>query len=468
MPINNDGILYKPVGMGDISSAIHNSSLDAGTLCQYTGMNKWAKHKPFRNPSAAFAYDGTQSTPELRSPNRIAAARDASFGLSIPRYNASDFKTYYSTQWSFALPRGASNNPQELYRMLDWDGYLHNCFWQLGTTAAGDTLYTIFDGTLGVPGSTVFSGDTINFGLKCCEESDFGLPGLLYPYDFYKEQQADNDLSRYYMGVALLSGSTLWVITGDQMRSHGPNASSQYAQLLTTVPGNLSDGNFVAIPMLASYQYSSWDSAPGQGYFVSLNGASLSLYKQSSYAALTTTIAVTINGTYIDVVYTIQNVSNSDVQISNLYSFLLSAGSWRNEHDDGYSAPDNVDPSTDLYIEQQWRANGSVTMSNPGGIYLVPDRVSSYPGATSPAYLCARNYNPMSDFLAANPYTYNRYIIRPGSANKVTWSHRFSGYSGDDYGAYYGTDDAGAFVELCIDHFVSGSGHKRYVEYDCD
>ena len=50
MPITNE-IVVAPVGLGDISQAIHLSSLDLGTLCQSTLINKWAKYKPFRNSS---------------------------------------------------------------------------------------------------------------------------------------------------------------------------------------------------------------------------------------------------------------------------------------------------------------------------------------------------------------------------------------------------------------------------------
>ena len=47
MPYNNNNhLITAPIGIGDISQALNNSSTDLGTLCNSNNIKKWAKYKP--------------------------------------------------------------------------------------------------------------------------------------------------------------------------------------------------------------------------------------------------------------------------------------------------------------------------------------------------------------------------------------------------------------------------------------
>ena len=361
------------VEIADIQTVLGSSRNDIGALIENGNINKWARLKPFRYNAPGFPLDKTQPTPETRCPERMTRLLAANFGLSIPKYNATNFKTHYSDQWTYLRPRGLSYN--EHFRFPDFDGYVHTC-WQLAPV--GDRgVYTIFNGYFGVPNSVVFAGDNIQFSIQCAEDPDGGIQGLLYPYSFLRDMQSDDDLSKYYMGIALLdSQSRLWVITGERMDSH----HSMYdvdASLSTTIPTNVADGALKAMPILASNQYPNWDNAPGMGYFISLDGAYLSLTKQSSSRLLV-----------IDV----------DVQFIN----------------------------NGVTLNFSVRNQSSNAVTNGPDIH-VNDWASSYP-----AYLAARAYtSAYADFRTAN----NNSTTIASNAT-VTWSKRFNNVTEDDFGSY--------------------------------
>ena len=104
----NDPYMTKPVGLGDISQAVNNSSLDLGYLIENGSINKWAAYKPVRS-----------SNPGELSRAEFAAAN---FGLTPPSTYSTPAATRGST-WPYGRPRGASLSPQEWYRALDFAGY---------------------------------------------------------------------------------------------------------------------------------------------------------------------------------------------------------------------------------------------------------------------------------------------------------------------------------------------------------
>ena len=423
----NDGRLTRPMSVGDIQNCLNVSSSDVGDVCRSNKINMWAKHKPFRSSSPCFAFNTSQSTPEGRSPDRIQAALLANYGLNIPKYNANDFKTHYSTEWTYNQPRGIANN--EWFRMLDFDGYQHQT-WQVGPVLDRG-IYTIFDGYFGVPNNTVFAGDSIQFGIQCADDGETGIEGLIYPYDFARDQYSSDDLSKYYLGIALLdSQSRLWVITGDKMDSHH-SLYDVNTSLSTTIPANLSDGAFKAIPMLASNEYTNWDSAPGMGYFVSLNGQYLSLTKSSSTRIFKIDVEVLYVNSGVTLNISMKNQSSNAVTISYLYGFYMSRASESNEHDDGYPAPDYVDPGVFGFISDNW-PSASLDPSrgfdlNNGPDIHVDDWDSDYP-----SYLAARAYSScFTDFRTANN---NSTTVSSGAT--VSWSKRFNNVTEDDFGSY--------------------------------
>lgn len=464
MGLSNDGILTYPFtklfknGQADMQRAYKTTKMKQSELFAVP-LNIWAKHKGFRNSLAKFAFDRTQSTPELRSPARVAAAVAANFGLNIPRFNASDFKSHYSDEWSYNRPRGTSyGEPQ---RCLDSDGYLMDCYWMLGPTTFGgiqDGYYTIFNGYLSVPRTQyIYPGDLLTLSIQCAEDPDTGLPGLIYPYSFYREQQFDADLSRYYMGIALLDAQNkLWIITGDQMRSHHTRDDVE-ARLVVNVPNSIITGAVKVIPVLTSVAYPTWDNAPGSGYFVSLNGAHLSRQIGSAASKLTVDVDATYSNGTLTMVWTIKNETSSDVNLSNLYSYIMSAESYYNEGDSAHNPPTTGGYGVQEYIENHWPNAAPYTppdthmgLSNPPDIYL-SDWIS---GIGSPAYLAARGYNARTDFRAANN---NSDTVRVGAT--VTWTKSIN--IGNDDGCGYYAD--GVFVAACM--YVNMQG---YVEYFAD
>lgn len=470
------GVIYG-VSIGDLQTSLGLSAKDIGQLVSANRssgesvINKWAKHKPFRYSAPGFALDRTQSTPELRSPLRITRALSTNYGMNIPKFSRDDFKTHYADKWTYLRPRGLNGGGQgvdEFFRLPDFDGYLHNCYWQSG--ASGRNLYTIFNGSFSAADTLVFPGDSLLFEIQCCEDPDTGLPGLLYPYSFFEDVVTSRiDISKYYMGIALLTGNDLWVITGDVMNSH-ITVNDIYASLLTTLPATFPQGEFVVIPVLAS-QVSNPDPQTGdarwttsqQGYLVSLDGASITLRAGSAYNQLGLDCQVSVNGRYITMDFTIQNITNSNVTLYGLDAYIMSRASRSNEPDEGYPAPDSVPPGVESYIEDNWRNNGSVPATNPGYIYVTdwydPDD-PDYTPSTFPEGLAARRYNPWADFYAANG---NSAVIRPGASNRVTWQKVFDTQTGeDDFGPYSGPDDAFAFVGLCID---LGGGVRKMEEF---
>lgn len=465
---NSDGIIYMDathgISIGDIQTVLRTGKSDLGSLCTHSGINKWAKFKPFRNSNLGFTINKSQSTPALRSPNRLKAARTALFGLAIPRYSGTDFKTSHSTPWSLASPRGMNNSPQEWYRILDFDGYLHQNFWNNGIVN-NKTLFTIFDGTLSVGGKNVMSGDWINFEIQCTEDSDVGLPGTLYPNDFdankYNLTDDDYVLSKYYMGIGLyhISNDILIVNTGDRMLIHDPDNpdsgwgddSSIYAMMRVQIPSdsNLPQGNFRAIPLLAEYSTGGSWSSSGFGHLISLNGAYLPLTKVTAINGLSINIGITVNSSSLTIDFSIQNIANHDITVYDLYGFIIS-GEAMNDDPDGHvqGIPYNIDPYVGDYIDYSW-PNTLSGLTNPPNVYL-SDRQSENPntGNPWPDYpfgLCARGYNALTDFRANNPYTANRNLLREGS-NPVTWSKTFN-YTGDDYGSY---SEMYAAIQMCF------------------
>lgn len=432
------GVTYG-VEIADLQTAIGTSKSDIGQIIRDGAINKWAKHKPFRNSAPGFPLDRTKATPELRCPNRMTQLLAANYGLSIPKYGANDFKSHYDEEWGYLKPRGlngAGQGSHEYYRLPDFDGYLHNNYWNPGPVGTRG-IYTIFNGYLGVPNDTVFAGDSIQFSIQCAEDPDSGLPGLLYPYDFLREQQHNDDLSKYYLGIGLLdSQNRLWVITGERMDTH----HSMYdvsTSLVSTIPNGVADGVLKAIPLLVSSQYQTWDSAPGLGYFISLNGQYLSLTKSSSTRKLVIDVEVVYNNPGVTLNFSIRNQSSSAVNVSNLYGFLMSQAAEMNEADNGYPAPSYQGTGVYGFIETNWpsvslNTPASFPVSNSPDIYLTDWAPNYTPVPSYPAYLAARGYaNAYADFRAANN---NSTQIASGAT--VTWSKTFNNISEDDFGSY--------------------------------
>lgn len=125
---NNWTRLFKGTGisLGEINSVLQAgmNHPDLGTLCKHNNINIWAKYKPFRNSSIAFANASAWLT----------AATTARFGFGSAETDLSYGWNSSSPEWDIAYlkPRGGTYN--ELYRQLDFVdlttsseyGYDHN------------------------------------------------------------------------------------------------------------------------------------------------------------------------------------------------------------------------------------------------------------------------------------------------------------------------------------------------------
>lgn len=455
MSLTTDGILYYPFtkiaknGQGDFQRALHSSKMKQSELFAVP-MNIWAMHKGFRDSRGKFAFDRTQSTPALRSPERIAAALAANYGLVIPRYALADFKTHYSDTWTYNRPRGTSYGEPE--RCLDFDGYVSDCYWLTGG-AGGHFLYSIFNGSIGVPGDDVSAGDPIRFDIRCCDDPDTGVPGLLYPYAFKREQEHAYDLSKYYMGIGILdSSNTLRVITGDRMDAHH-TLNDVDASMLEYIPNACTDGALKIIPLLASQEspvdpntgLHTWTSSQN-GYLISLNGAHLSVAKSATSENIVSEVEATFepgnNRMRLD--FTIRNASSSvDYTVSSMWAYLLSAGAYYNEYDPGYSGP-YVDPPTDQYIEQSWPNTPTLTyqhhstyniqLSDRDGASHNPDLISAY-GLSAFGGTTYGFYHANGDSA----------VLRHGST--VQWT-QYINQTEDGYGNY--SDMAAAYLGIQV------------------
>ena len=107
MPIT-EGILVKPVGMGDISTVvgIGGPPYDLGYMITNGTINKWAKYKP-----VAYAEWG-----EMTEAQRALTK----YGLTAPGEQTSLVGVITSADWVYTRPSGGSSSP---FRMLDFDGY---------------------------------------------------------------------------------------------------------------------------------------------------------------------------------------------------------------------------------------------------------------------------------------------------------------------------------------------------------
>lgn len=448
------------VSIADIQAVLGTASHnDIGGLIANGNINKWAKHKPFRNSAPGFTLYRTQSTPEARCPDKMTQMLAANYGLVLPRYNANDFKTHYSDVWTYVRPRGLAQN--EFFRFIDFDGYNHNPYPMMGPVSFNGIYagyYTIFNGYLSTPRTQyVYPGDLITFYLQCREEPGDGT-GLLFPYDFYPGQANENpdDISQYYIGIAILSngGTKLWVITGDQMLSHITSGDTE-AYLSVNVPNSITSGTGAKIiPMLASHQYSSWDDAPGQGYFLGLNGAYLTRDIGSASQKISIGVTITYSNGNATMAFTITNNTSSNVLLKNLVAFISSAESFYNEGDSDHHPPTTGGYGVRDYLYDHWNATAAenlppfsaMGLSNPPNIYL-SDWIS---GLTPPAYLVGVGYNAYPDFRDNNQNT-DKSTLTVGQT--VSWTKVMN--IGTDDGCGYYSD--GVFVSVCA--FVNMSAY---------
>lgn len=107
-------------------------------------INKWSKHKPFRDTTLLFPFDASKATPELRSPARWQAAKGQRYGLNTAPILTQSGATMPSTPWTYNKP----TLPTFPLRALDFDGYY---------------MYAVSPIRTDMPGAIWYAGSVMNF-----------------------------------------------------------------------------------------------------------------------------------------------------------------------------------------------------------------------------------------------------------------------------------------------------------------
>lgn len=434
--VNDPTMLTAPIDFADIAVAAGQSTLpyNLGTMIENGAFNIWSKNKPVR----------------CINPGIISASQrlDALYGMNIPSLGTVDFLSRYSEQWGYNKPRGRVVNGvvlNEWFRSMDFDGYRRNVWWPIGS---GSTyLYTIFNGSLNVQGSTVAAGSRVYFNMQCKENPESDELGLLYPADFVGAV-SPYDLSLYYIGLAIIdftnnqTPNTAYFITGDRMDAHFGQGSvyNYYTGIDTEIPSGLNPGQIEVVPILASNQVNTpgvWQQGLS-GSIVTLNGAHLGLTLMSGANNVNTTVSFEQISGGMRINFTIENVSGSLMTI-RLWGYLMSAGSREKECDDSsFTAPEfyhGLGPFE--YISQHWPNSDQ---SRPDIMY------STLTGtAQSPDYLAAVSCNVDAAFVNANGGSRSLSPSSPGAPRVVSFYVDVNGTS-DGWGSYY----YGSSFALCL------------------
>lgn len=118
MPVSNDTISTDRISVEDVNSLLKESSLDVGTLCKSSKINRWSKHKPVKYRKVSELTDA-----EFKSTN---------YGLVVPAsFNSST--SIPTAGWTYSQPTGGDSEP---FRLTDFAGYKHNAEPPLGLVSS--------------------------------------------------------------------------------------------------------------------------------------------------------------------------------------------------------------------------------------------------------------------------------------------------------------------------------------------
>ena len=94
-----------PVGMGDISAAVGNTSGDLGTLITSGTINKWARYKPIQHSAVGFVTE--------------VQRRAANFGISASEYSSPQLAAEPLNTWAYARPLTGYFRKADFVKMTD-------------------------------------------------------------------------------------------------------------------------------------------------------------------------------------------------------------------------------------------------------------------------------------------------------------------------------------------------------------
>ena len=358
-----------------------------GYITERAAINKWQKQKPIQ-----------ANLPALTEQQRTAANNGGNgyaWGMSIPNTftTKSTFMAgWQSAVWSYLRPRGQNRTPQEWFRSLDYDGYCNVDRWGLNRTDQNNhSQYTPFDGWIHASAETVGTGSQIEF-FAYGKDTDDGDYGLVYPYDFINALDTDLRLYNYYVGIAVVVGSNLYLYTSTQRFIDSPNEWKDVTAV-KSLPNYGYTGTIYAIPVLSNTQFDGeWTTQTMR--VIPLDGHYLTLTYENSNA-FKINASHTVGSSSTTVTVTIENNTASSVSVNDLALYLVSDGSFN-----------NVDDMIDL-VDNNWINS------------------SSHSDLTSGGKICARYKNIKTSLSATT-------IPAGGTATAVV---SFP-YTSDGYGVY--------------------------------
>lgn len=116
--LNGQGDLQNALGRTTCMSEIQlvaDIDVDSAAV---GAIKKFAKFKPFRSSTVVYPFDPSQSTPELRSPERTTDRVAANYGLTAPA-TKTDVAQVFGQEWVYNAPVSGTDP----LRALDFDGY---------------------------------------------------------------------------------------------------------------------------------------------------------------------------------------------------------------------------------------------------------------------------------------------------------------------------------------------------------
>ena len=216
-------ILTAPISHGDISTAVQKASGDLGTLCQAPGINKWAKFKPTRATGVITPMDYWKG----RSNDNPQTC-----GLSLPIVVTSNtpLQTFMQNlaggpyNWTYLYPRGMAKDPEEWFRVLDFDGYDGRSVCPLPTPPSG--VYT-------------YSSERTFI----CDLPSQVTAGLSLD-DLTSTASGSPLLSSYYIGLLLYKGTTRhWCTATVNIASGRGTSENKHLKVAFTLTGMTGEWN---------------------------------------------------------------------------------------------------------------------------------------------------------------------------------------------------------------------------------
>lgn len=364
MPIN-DNILIKPIGWGDISSALGVGGPPyamGNMVANSTILNKFSRHKPVENSSNP----GILTESEFKATNW-------GFGVSgIPSYSTatvlrnSFLAATAGSAWTYT-------KPSTWWRSHDLDYYAllakRDKEWGvLGAANNGRQLNFPFGGTITIRDTTLGPSDIIDAELYPTDPDDSthsgnAGQGLLYPWDF-SGMTAYNasyvDYYNWYFGLALIPESSDYssnmyirlVTDTTSLATHGADSNSTISIQLGS--NLLNTQKYYIVPILAKAPTSTstawlagnnWtgESSTYIQRAILLDGYALSFTYSSSASGFTVRINndVTVASGKTTFTITVKNTTSSMVTIYDLFAYIMTEGAFDNV-DGAYAAVDSA------------------------------------------------------------------------------------------------------------------------------